>query len=93
MDLSPREKDKLLVFTAALLAERRKGRHGFIETREARWGLEIEVVDGFRLDEPSGEGGLAALARPGKHYGRGAAEGRIDRFEGGAAFQHRGILP
>lgn len=26
MDLSPREKDKLLVFTAALLAERRKAR-------------------------------------------------------------------
>ena len=26
MDLTPREKDKLLVFTAALLAERRKAR-------------------------------------------------------------------
>ena len=26
MDLTPREKDKLLIFTAALLAERRKGR-------------------------------------------------------------------
>ena len=26
MDLSPREKDKLLLFTAALLAERRRGR-------------------------------------------------------------------
>ena len=26
MDLSPREKDKLLIFTAALLAERRKAR-------------------------------------------------------------------
>ena len=74
-------------------AERREGPHGFIETREARWGLEIEVVDGFRFDETSGEGGLAALARPGKHYDRGAAEGRSDRFEGRAAFQHRRILP
>ena len=26
MDLSPREKDKLLIFTAALLAERRRDR-------------------------------------------------------------------
>ena len=26
MELTPREKDKLLIFTAALLAERRKGR-------------------------------------------------------------------
>ncbi|HMW71550.1 MAG TPA: urease subunit gamma, partial [Cellvibrionaceae bacterium] len=26
MDLSPRDKDKLLIFTAALLAERRKAR-------------------------------------------------------------------
>ena len=26
MDLTPREKDKLLIFTAALLAERRKDR-------------------------------------------------------------------
>ena len=26
MDLSPREKDKLLIFTAALLAERRRAR-------------------------------------------------------------------
>jgi urease subunit gamma len=26
MDLTPREKDKLLIFTAALLAERRKAR-------------------------------------------------------------------
>ena len=26
MELTPREKDKLMIFTAALLAERRKGR-------------------------------------------------------------------
>ena len=36
MDLTPREKDKLLIFTAALLAERRKAR-----------GLKLNVPDAF----------------------------------------------
>ena len=36
MELTPREKDKLLVFTAALLAERRKAR-GRLYDEAAKW--------------------------------------------------------
>ena len=39
MELTPREKDKLLIFTAALLAERRKAR-----------GLKLNVPRGGRPD-------------------------------------------
>jgi urease subunit gamma len=38
MDLTPREKDKLLIFTAALLAERRKAR-----------GLKLNVPESIAL--------------------------------------------
>ena len=36
MELSPREKDKLLIFTAALLAERRRARARVTADREQR---------------------------------------------------------
>ena len=40
MDLTPREKDKLLIFTAALLAERRKSR-----------GLKLNVPEAIASDD------------------------------------------
>ncbi len=48
MDLSPREKDKLLIFTAALLAERRKARGLKLNYPEAVAYLSAAVMEGAR---------------------------------------------
>ena len=48
MDLSPRDKDKLLIFTAALLAERRKARGVKLNYPEAVALISAEVMEGAR---------------------------------------------
>ena len=48
MDLSPREKDKLLVFTAGLLAERRKARGLKLNHPEAIAFITAAVLEGAR---------------------------------------------
>ena len=48
MDLSPREKDKLLVFTAGLLAERRKARGLKLNYPEAIAYITALVLEGAR---------------------------------------------
>ena len=48
MDLSPREKDKLLLFTAALLAERRKARGLRLNYPEAVALISAAVLEGAR---------------------------------------------
>ena len=48
MDLTPREKDKLLVFTAALLAERRKARGLRLNYPEAVAYLSAAIMEGAR---------------------------------------------
>lgn len=48
MELLPREKDKLLVFTAALLAERRLNRGLKLNYPEAMAYLTMEIVEGAR---------------------------------------------
>ena len=48
MDLSPREKDKLLVFTAALLAERRKARGLRLNYPEAVAYISAAIMEGAR---------------------------------------------
>ena len=48
MDLSPREKDKLLVFTAGLLAERRKARGLKLNYPEAVAYISSAVMEGAR---------------------------------------------
>lgn len=48
MDLSPREKDKLLLFTAALLAERRKARGLKLNHPEAVALISAAVLEGAR---------------------------------------------
>ena len=48
MDLSPREKDKLLIFTAALLAERRKARGLRLNIPEAVAYISAAVLEGAR---------------------------------------------
>ncbi|TVZ41234.1 urease subunit gamma/urease subunit gamma/beta [Alteromonadaceae bacterium 2753L.S.0a.02] len=48
MELSPREKDKLLIFTAALLAERRKAKGLKLNYPEAIALISAEVMEGAR---------------------------------------------
>jgi urease subunit gamma len=48
MDLAPREKDKLLIFTAALLAERRKARGLKLNHPEAVAFISAGVLEGAR---------------------------------------------
>ena len=48
MELTPREKDKLLIFTAALLAERRKGRGLRLNYPEAVAFISAAIMEGAR---------------------------------------------
>jgi urease subunit gamma len=48
VDLTPREKDKLLIFTAALLAERRKGRGLKLNYPEAVAYISAAIMEGAR---------------------------------------------
>jgi urease subunit gamma len=48
MELTPREKDKLLIFTAALLAERRKGRGLKLNYPEAVAFISAALMEGAR---------------------------------------------
>ena len=48
MDLTPREKDKLLLFTAGLLAERRKARGVKLNYPEAIAYISCAVLEGAR---------------------------------------------
>lgn len=48
MELTPREKDKLLVFTAALLAERRKARGLKLNYPEAVAFISAAILEGAR---------------------------------------------
>jgi urease subunit gamma len=48
MDLTPREKDKLLIFTAALLAERRRARGLKLNHPEAVAMITAAILEGAR---------------------------------------------
>ncbi len=48
MELTPREKDKLLIFTAALLAERRRARGLKLNYPEAVAFISAAIVEGAR---------------------------------------------
>ncbi len=48
MDLTPREKDKLLIFTAALLAERRRARGLKLNHPEAVALITAAIMEGAR---------------------------------------------
>ncbi len=48
MELSPRDKDKLLIFTAALLAERRKARGLLLNYPEAVAFISAGILEGAR---------------------------------------------
>ncbi|UIP30164.1 urease subunit gamma [Photobacterium sp. TLY01] len=48
MELTPREKDKLLIFTAALLAERRKAKGLKLNYPEAVALISAEILEGAR---------------------------------------------
>ena len=72
MDLTPREKDKLLIFTAALLAERRRARGLKLNHPEAIALISAAIMEGAR-DGKS----VSALMSEGK-----AVLGRGDVMEG-----------
>ena len=72
MELTPREKDKLLVFTAALLAERRRARGLKLNYPEAVALISAAIMEGAR-DGKS----VAALMGEGK-----TILGRVDVMEG-----------
>lgn len=55
MDLTPREKDKLLIFTAALLAERRKARGLKLNYPEAVALISAAIMEGARDGRPVAE--------------------------------------
>jgi len=55
MELSPREKDKLLLFTAALLAERRKERGLKLNYPEAMAFISAAIMEGARDGRPVAE--------------------------------------
>jgi urease subunit gamma len=66
MDLSPREKDKLLIFTAALLAERRRARGLKLNYPEAVALISAAIMEGARDGRSVAElmaDGAAILAR------------------------------
>lgn len=48
MELNPREKDKLLLFTAGLLAERRKARGVKLNYPESMALISAEIMEGAR---------------------------------------------
>lgn len=48
MELSPRDKDKLLIFTAALLAERRLAKGLLLNYPEATALITMEIIEGAR---------------------------------------------
>lgn len=66
MDLTPREKDKLLIFTAALLAERRRARGLRLNHPEAVALISAAVMEGAREGKTVAElmsAGRAVLTR------------------------------
>ncbi|MBK9684275.1 MAG: urease subunit gamma [Betaproteobacteria bacterium] len=72
MDLTPREKDKLLIFTAALLAERRMARGLKLNHPEAVALITAAIMEGARDGKT-----VAALMSEGK-----TVLGRADVMEG-----------
>jgi len=72
MDLTPREKDKLLIFTAALLAERRKARGLKLNHPEAVALITAAIMEGARDGKT-----VAQLMSEGK-----TVLGRADVMEG-----------
>jgi urease subunit gamma len=55
MELTPREKDKLLIFTAGLLAERRKARGLKLNYPEAVAFISAALLEGARDGRPVSE--------------------------------------
>jgi urease subunit gamma len=72
MDLTPREKDKLLIFTAALLAERRRARGLKLNVPESIALISAAIMEGARDGKT-----VAALMSDGRNV-----LGREDVMEG-----------
>ena len=72
MDLTPREKDKLLIFTAGLLAERRKARGLKLNVPESIALITAAILEGARDGKT-----VAQLMGEGRHV-----LGRADVMDG-----------
>ena len=62
MELTPREKDKLLIFTAGLLAERRKARGLKLNYPEAVALISAAVMEGAAVGAGAGGPGISGQA-------------------------------
>ncbi|MDX1452937.1 MAG: urease subunit gamma [Oleiphilaceae bacterium] len=78
MELTPREKDKLLIFTAALLAERRKAKGLKLNYPESVALISAAIMEGAREGKT-----VAELMSEGRHI-----LGRDDVMEGVAEMVH-----
>ena len=79
MELTPREKDKLLVFTAALLAERRRARGLKLNVPEAVALISAAIMEGARDGKSVAalmSEGKTVLARNRRDGGRGRDDPR-----------------
>jgi urease gamma subunit len=79
MDLTPREKDKLLIFTAALLAERRRARGLKLNYPEAVALITAAIMEGARDGRSVAElmsDGAAILGARRRHGGRAGDDPR-----------------
>ena len=79
MKLSPRDKDKLLIFTAGLLAERRKARGLRLNYPEAVAYISAAILEGARDGRSVAElmdHGRGLLTPGGRHGRRGAHDPR-----------------
>ena len=97
MELTPREKDKLLIFTAALLAERRKARGLKLNYPEAVALISAAVMEGARDGKTVAQlmsEGRTVLTRADvmdgarddpRHPGRGHLSGRHQAGDGAPA--------
>src|SRR5712664_1314897 len=89
MELTPREKDKLLIFTAALLAERRKARGLKLNYPEAVALISAAIMEGARdgrsVSELMSWGATLQKRRPPAHQ-----RVRADELGGDASEARRG---
>ena len=89
MDLTPREKDKLLIFTAALLAERRRARGLKLNHPEAIALISAAIMEGAR----DGKSVAALIGLADRHHivekGRVVWTGTSRELAADSDLQHR----
>ena len=94
VELTPREKDKLLIFTAALLAERRKGRGLKLNYPEAVAYISAAIIEGARDGKSVAElMGYGATAEAWRRDGRRAGDDSRDSGRSDVSGRQRSSSP